>query len=46
MERDQGIEEIQNQVVEVNEIFKDLAVLVDEQGTVIGEYNFHQKVLF
>lgn len=37
VERDQGIEEIQNQVVEVNEIFKDLAVLVDEQGTVIDD---------
>lgn len=37
VERDQGIEEIQNQVVEVNEIFKDLAVLVDEQRTVIDD---------
>ena len=46
MERDQGIEEIQNQVVEVNEIFKDLAVLVDEQGTVIGECIFNLKFYF
>ena len=46
VERDQGIEEIQNQVVEVNEIFKDLAVLVDEQGTVIGECIFNLKFYF
>lgn len=36
-ERDQGIEEIQNQIGEVNEIFKDLAVLVHEQGTIIDD---------
>lgn len=36
-ERDQGIHEIQQQIGEVNEIFKDLAVLVHEQGTVIGK---------
>jgi hypothetical protein len=36
-ERDQGIKEIQNQISEVNEIFKDLAVLVNEQGIVIGK---------
>ncbi|XP_076959150.1 syntaxin-22-like isoform X5 [Bidens hawaiensis] len=36
-ERDQGIEEIQNQIGEVNEIFKDLAVLVHEQGTMIDD---------
>lgn len=35
-ERDQGIQEIQHQIGEVNEIFKDLAVLVHEQGTMIG----------
>lgn len=40
-ERDQGIEEIQNQIGEVNEIFKDLAVLVHEQGAMIGENSFH-----
>jgi syntaxin 7 len=40
-ERDQGILEIQNQIGEVNEIFKDLAVLVHEQGAVIGLYFFH-----
>nr|KJB51618.1 hypothetical protein B456_008G224800 [Gossypium raimondii] len=34
-ERDQGIQEIQQQIGEVNEIFKDLAVLVHEQGTMI-----------
>lgn len=36
-ERDQGIKEIQNQISEVNEIFKDLAVLVNEQGIVIDD---------
>lgn len=35
-EREQGIQEIQQQIGEVNEIFKDLAVLVHEQGTMIG----------
>ncbi|KAJ3680711.1 hypothetical protein LUZ60_016989 [Juncus effusus] len=36
-EREQGIQEIQNQIGEVNEIFKDLAVLVHEQGTIIDD---------
>lgn len=36
-EREQGIQEIQHQIGEVNEIFKDLAVLVHEQGTMIGK---------
>ncbi|KAD1066244.1 hypothetical protein E3N88_43335 [Mikania micrantha] len=36
-ERDQGIQEIQNQIGEVNEIFKDLAVLVHEQRTMIDD---------
>lgn len=35
-EREQGIQEIQQQIGEVNEIFKDLAVLVHEQGVMIG----------
>lgn len=35
-ERDHGIQEIQQQIGEVNEIFKDLAVLVHEQGAMIG----------
>lgn len=35
-EREQGIQEIQQQIGEVNEIFKDLAILVHEQGTMIG----------
>lgn len=35
-EREQGIKEIQRQIGEVNEIFKDLAVLVREQGAMIG----------
>jgi hypothetical protein len=36
-EREQGIKEIQHQISEVNEIFKDLAVLVHEQGAMIGK---------
>lgn len=36
-ERDQGIQEIQQQIGEVNEIFKDLAVLVHEQGALIDD---------
>lgn len=36
-EREQGIHEIQQQIGEVNEIFKDLAVLVHEQGTMIDD---------
>ena len=39
-EREQGIQEIQQQIGEVHEIFKDLAVLVHEQGIMIGmEYH-------
>lgn len=36
-EREQGIQEIQHQIGEVNEIFKDLAVLVHDQGIVIDD---------
>ncbi|KAK3013002.1 hypothetical protein RJ639_008734 [Escallonia herrerae] len=36
-ERDQGIREVQEQIGEVNEIFKDLAVLVREQGVMIDD---------
>ncbi len=35
-EREQGIREIHQQIGEVNEIFKDLAVLVHEQGYMIS----------
>lgn len=35
-ERDQGLREIEEQIGEANEIFKDLAVLVHDQGIVIG----------
>ena len=35
-EREQGIQEIQQQIGAVNEIFKDLAVLVHDQGAMIG----------
>ena len=37
-EREQGIREIHTQIGEVNEIFKDLAVLVHEQGYMIGTW--------
>ncbi|XP_054810097.1 syntaxin-22-like [Prosopis cineraria] len=36
-EREHGIQEIQQQIGEVNEIFKDLAVLVHEQGVIIDD---------
>ncbi|KAL8142702.1 hypothetical protein V2J09_015734 [Rumex salicifolius] len=36
-EREQGIQEIQQQIGEVNEIFKDLAVLVHDQGAIIDD---------
>ena len=36
-EREQGILEIHTQIGEVNEIFKDLAVLVNDQGVMIGK---------
>jgi len=36
-EREQGIREIHTQIGEVNEIFKDLAVLVHEQGYMIDD---------
>ena len=36
-EREQGIKEVEVQIGQVNEIFKDLAVLVHEQGVVIGK---------
>lgn len=40
-EREQGIQEIQQQIGEVNEIFKDLAVLVHEQGAMIDDIGTH-----
>jgi syntaxin 7 len=42
-ERDQGLREIEEQIGEANEIFKDLAVLVHDQGIVIGKKKFHCK---
>ncbi|CAO2832311.1 unnamed protein product [Amaranthus hypochondriacus] len=36
-EREHGIQEIQQQIGEVNEIFKDLAVLVSDQGVMIDD---------
>ncbi|KAK9928023.1 hypothetical protein M0R45_025180 [Rubus argutus] len=40
-EREQGIQEIQQQIGEVNEIFKDLAILVHEQGTMIDDVGYN-----
>eukprot|EP00262_Sarcandra_glabra_P006262 TRINITY_DN183_c0_g1_i1.p1 TRINITY_DN183_c0_g1~~TRINITY_DN183_c0_g1_i1.p1 ORF type:complete len:274 (+),score=42.89 TRINITY_DN183_c0_g1_i1:209-1030(+) len=40
-EREQGIQEIQQQIGEVNEIFKDLAVLVHDQGAMIDDIDSH-----
>ncbi|KAL3499971.1 hypothetical protein ACH5RR_039064 [Cinchona calisaya] len=40
-EREQGIQEIQQQIGEVNDIFKDLAVLVHEQGNMIDDIGSH-----
>ena len=37
-ERDEGIEAIQHSIGEVNEIFQDLAVLIDQQGGQIGAF--------
>jgi hypothetical protein len=42
-EREQGIREVQEQIGQANEIFKDLAVLVHEQGVVIGKLPTTQK---
>lgn len=36
-ERDQGIQDIQQQIAEVGEIFQDLAVLVHDQGAVLDD---------
>ena len=36
-EREQGIQDIHTQIGEVNEIFKDLAVLVNDQGVMTGK---------
>lgn len=36
-EREQGIRDIEQQIVEANDIFKDLAVLVHDQHVVIGK---------
>lgn len=36
-EREQGIREIQEQIGEVNDMFKDLAGLVNHQGVIVGK---------
>lgn len=43
-EREQGIQEIHTQIGEVNEIFKDLAVLVNDQGVMIGKLIYFNKM--
>jgi len=40
-ERHQGIKEIETKVVELNEMFRDLAVMVDEQGIEIDNIESH-----
>jgi hypothetical protein len=45
-EREQGIKEVQEQIGQANEIFKDLAVLVHEQGVVIGKLPTTQKMSY
>lgn len=51
-ERDQGIREVQEQIGQANEIFRDLAVLVHEQGVIIGKilkkrwFGFLDKMFF
>ena len=44
-EREQAIEEIQQQIGEVHEVFKDLATLVHAQGVIIGKFFLHCMVL-
>ncbi|CAH8271330.1 unnamed protein product [Arabidopsis lyrata] len=40
-EREQGIREIQEQIGEVNDMFKDLAGLVNHQGVIVDDINSH-----
>ncbi|GAX77250.1 hypothetical protein CEUSTIGMA_g4696.t1 [Chlamydomonas eustigma] len=40
-ERDQGIQEIARQIGEVNEMFQDLAVLINDQGTQVQTIDEH-----
>jgi syntaxin 7 len=44
-EREQGIRDIHQQIGEVNELFKDLAVLVHEQGYMIGSYDIDKNIV-
>lgn len=44
-ERDVGIRETQQQISDVNEFFKHLAVLVHDQGTMIGELIYNPRWL-
>lgn len=40
IEREEGIVRIEKDIVEINTIFKDLAELVNEQGSKLGMYKF------
>eukprot|EP00879_Flechtneria_rotunda_P020743 GHRR01021833.1.p2 GENE.GHRR01021833.1~~GHRR01021833.1.p2 ORF type:complete len:103 (+),score=28.27 GHRR01021833.1:413-721(+) len=40
-ERDHGIQEIQRQIGEVNEMFQDLAVLINDQGQQLQTIDTH-----
>jgi hypothetical protein len=43
-EREQGIQEVEKAVREVNEIFKDLSIIVSQQGEQV--WYFHARLLF
>jgi len=36
-EREQGIREIEDQIRDVNGMFKDLALMVNHQGSIVGK---------
>jgi hypothetical protein len=38
--REQGIQQIESTIIQVNEIFKDLSIMVKEQGILVGWYPF------
>ena len=37
-ERAKGIEEVQTNILEINEMFKDLGIIVQDQGHMIGKF--------
>jgi len=40
-EREQGIKQIESTIIEVNEVFRDLGALVQEQGVVVDNIERH-----